>query len=261
MSHDDDCVHDDDIELKLHPFTVQRTGRKYPKIGFLMECLSESATKDLVDLLVRRGYFHNVVPGFKEDKKTADARLYSETDSSCQVVSTHDGVVMTKDRLQKRLLKELTAAGGRLSVEESASILAVDPVHIEYVSKSIMRVGENLITEPYLDRMAQTTNLMLIKNDGRVLVSELATSVWEMPSDLVLGALEKRIASGMIKAKIFTLSGAKVLVTPAFEKIEKYRIRGAFRAITMPTQVCALASIMIMYTVLVKNPHIIHTYF
>lgn len=207
--------------------------------------LSERATNDLVNLLVRRGYFHaNVDPELaKEDRTSEDAREYSETDANCQLVSTKGGSFMTRDRLKQRLVEQLSESGGRLSVDDVAAFLAVDSIHIEQVSKdnkNIIRVRDDLIIELYLDRMAETTNLQLVKSDGHVVVSELASSVWEMPIDLVLSTLEKRVASGFIKARLLNLSGAKVLVTPAFEEGEKVRIRGAFQAITMPTQVRAV---------------------
>lgn len=212
------------------------------------DCLSESAANDLVNLLLKRGYFHdNVVPEFaNEDRISKDVREYSETDADCQLVSTQDGVFMTKDRLKERLLEQLASFGGRMSVEDTATTLAVDTAHIERVSKmihNIIRVGDDLIIELYLDRMAETTNrLQLSKSDGHVVVTELASSVWEMPSDLVLSALETRIASGVIKGRLLTLSGAKVLVTPAFEERENCRIRGAFRSIALPTQVREVAT-------------------
>jgi len=202
-------------------------------------CLSESATKDLVNLLVKRGYFHgDAVPQLAhEDRKSDDVAEFSETDDACQLVTTRDGVYMTKEQLQVRLKGELAAVGGRMSVEHAATVMAVDPAHVEQVSDSMIRVNDELITEQYLDRMAEITNLELVKQDGQVLVSELATAVWNMPMELVVSALEKRIEGGVIAARMLSLSGMKVLVTPAFEEQQKCRIRGAFRAITLPTQV------------------------
>lgn len=206
------------------------------------DCLSESATKDLVKLLVKRGHFHqNVVPELAHhDKKKSDPCPYSDTDVSCQLVATlDDQLVMTKEQMQVKLMQELSAVGGRMSVEDAATALAVDPAHIEHISsdETIMRVGDHLITEQYFDAMAEATNLQLVKHDGHVVVSDLAANVWNLPMELTLSALEKRIESKMINAKLLTLSGMKVLVTPFYEERERCRIRGAFRAITLPTNV------------------------
>ena len=207
-----------------------------------LDCLSESATKDLVNLLLKRGYFHvdGVLQLADEARRSNAFPVYAETDVACQLVTTQDGNYMTKDTLRVHLLEEISAFGGRMSVENAAIALAVDPIIIEQVSESsvtVIRVGDDLIIDKYFDQMAEKTDLQLVKNDGSVLVSELASSTWDMPMDLTLSALKKRIDSGMIVARILMLSGAKVLATPAFEERERCRIRGAFRTITLPTQV------------------------
>jgi hypothetical protein len=234
-----------------------------------MECLSESATKDLVNLLVSRGYFHvNVTPELanEDNKSKNDISKHSEKDDACQIVSTQDGDVMTKDLLQERLMEMLSSAGGRLSIEDASTLLAVDSCHVKQISNNIdaiIQVGEDLIIELYMDRMAETTKLQLDKNSGRVFVSELATCVWEMPIDLVMNALQQRIASGKIQASLLTISSHKVLVTPAFEEREKCRIQGAFRAITLPTQVCTTFCYCQTFTTQTKIPYfdISHIFF
>lgn len=210
-------------------------------LSMSQDCLSESATKDLVNLLVTRGYFHRNVHGAAEianvDRTSKHVSKFSETNLDCQIVSTKDGYIITKEQLRVRLLEELTSVGGRLSVDAAATVLAVDPVYIPQVSTDCIRVGDDLIIEEYLDQRAEITNVELVKQDGHVVVSELATAVWNMPMDLVLNALESRTKCGMVQANIMSLSGISVLVTPAFEEREKRRIRGAFQAITLPTQV------------------------
>ena len=66
-----------------------------------------------------------------EDNKSNDTRKYSEKDETCQIVLTQDGVVMTKDLLQERLMQVLSSAGGRLSIDDASTLLAVDSYHIE----------------------------------------------------------------------------------------------------------------------------------
>ncbi len=169
-------------------------------------------------------------------------------------------VKMTLVSIQKRMMR------GRLSIEDASTLLAVDSCHVKQISNNIdaiIQVGEDLIIELYMDRMAETTKLQLDKNSGRVFVSELATCVWEMPIDLVMNALQQRIASGKIQASLLTISSHKVLVTPAFEEREKCRIQGAFRAITLPTQVCTTFCYCQTFTTQTKIPYfdISHIFF
>lgn len=204
--------------------------------------LSESATRGLVNLLLKRGYFHDaIVPELADkDRKNNDClQEYAETDVACQLVTAQDGNFMTRDQLQVRLIEEVGAFGGRIALKNAALALAVDSRPIEQVSDraiAIIRVKDDLIIEQYFDRMAETTNLQLAKQD-HVVVSELASTVWDMPIDLTFCALKKRIESGMIGARLVMLLGTNVLVTPVFEQRERNRIRGAFRALTLPTQV------------------------
>ena len=94
--------------------------------------LSESAAKDLLSLLLERGYFHqHVEPQLAdEDSRNDHRRVFSEMDPECQLVSTQDGCYMTRTRLQLRLQEELSAKG-RMSIENAAVALAVDRKHIE----------------------------------------------------------------------------------------------------------------------------------
>jgi hypothetical protein len=214
-------------------------------------CLSESATKDLLNLLVKRGYFHdNVEPELANvDKRRDDhTRSFSEMDAACQLVSTHDGMYLTKEQLKVRLRDELNAFGGRLSIQKVAIALHVDVTHVEHVvsettTTGIIRVGQDLVTEQHMDELAESTNLKLCFHQGHMLVSELARSLWDIPMELTLSALEVRVERGlMMDAKVATLLGAKVLVTSSFEEREHVRIRGVFRAITLPTQVDSVCS-------------------
>lgn len=206
--------------------------------------LSESATKKLVNLLIERGYFHqDIDPQLADpDQKLSDICAFSETDVACQLVTTKDDTVMTRDQLKTCLMDQLALVGGRMSVQDATVALGVDAQHIEYVSNELIRVGNDLITEDYLDTMGERTNLELTKQDGHVVISELASNVWNMPMELTLSALEERIASEIITARILGLLGMKVLVTPDFEEREKCRIRGAFQAITLPTHVSSFAA-------------------
>lgn len=205
------------------------------------DCLSESATKELVNLLLQRGYFHeNVKPELADIDRRSEPRAFSGLDPACQLVSTHDGMYLTKEQLKVRLREELNAFGGRLSILNVAIALAINVTHIANASETatdILRVGEDLITHQHMDDLAETTNLKLCLTNGHMLVSELASSVWDMPMEVTLTALEERIVLGLIDAKVVTRLGAKALVTPAFEEREYCRIRGVFRAITLPTQI------------------------
>ena len=93
-------------------------------------------------------------------------------------------------------------------------------------------MGDDLITQEHLDRLVENLHV-----EDSILVSELATTLWDMPIEATLQALEERVDRGLINAKLVSISGAKVLVTPRYEETQRCRIRGAFRAITLPTQV------------------------
>lgn len=205
--------------------------------------LSESATKELVGILIQRGYFQNgVEPQLANADRRDDPPVYSELDCQCQLVSTQAGTCssyMRRDQLKRRLSEALFVFGGRLSISHAAIALAVNQAHIQHISEttpSVIRVGDDLITEQHMDQLALETGMLLRERKGFALVSEVATTVWRMPVDTTSNALNAR-RLGLFSAKTMTLHGSKALVTPTWEEQQLFRVRGVFRGITLPTQV------------------------
>ncbi|EFJ17682.1 hypothetical protein SELMODRAFT_113645 [Selaginella moellendorffii] len=141
---------------------------------------------------------------------------------------------ITQDRLRQEMEAEINRLG-RVSLVDLASLVGVDLFHCErqadqIVSSSpeLMLVQGEVVSTKYWDNLAEEVNETL-QEASQVSLGELARR-YGVGAELLTGMLSSRIGT-IIHAK---LEGGQ-LYTPAYVARVKATVRGALRAITVPT--------------------------
>ncbi|KAL2650835.1 hypothetical protein R1flu_018963 [Riccia fluitans] len=148
---------------------------------------------------------------------------------------------VTKERLKAEVETEINRLG-RASLVDIASAVGVELVHCERVAEKIVAekpdltfVQGEIVADSYWDTVAKEVNEAL-QESGQVVVGELAKR-FNVGSELLTRVLESRIGK-LIQGKL----EAGQLYTPAHVSIIRAVVRGAVRALTVPTALSAVWS-------------------
>lgn len=232
--------------------------------------LSPSAIEELVHLLISKGYFHdneehsrsvNVLEEDEDDSFQAFTKqkhqkqqqtLYNVNDASCQLVISRDGSsYMTRSYVSKRLRQELLSNNGRLSLEQAATLLNVDLIHVQRAAllkpngddddSHIQQVGNDLIHTSHLDQLIQTA-IDRLQTKGQLSLSDLVNQVFHLPMDLTLRVVSERMIECEAAHAILvtTLSGAKLLVSQAYWDERREHIHSTLLNAAQPTPLNAV---------------------
>eukprot|EP00731_Ephydatia_muelleri_P035885 Em0174g4a len=162
------------------------------------------------------------------------------------VIYTLDGKEYITDKhLEKEILDELVAHGGRINVVDLQQILNVDLNYIEAkisellkFDKSLLLVQGFLMSRMYLEKMCEEINDTL-QEAGQLTVSDL-TKEFGLPTAFLLEHIEESLGTRIIGRLDKTDSG--VLYTESYVARYQARIRGQFSAITRPTSLGPIIS-------------------
>ncbi|KAL2611982.1 hypothetical protein R1flu_021553 [Riccia fluitans] len=148
---------------------------------------------------------------------------------------------ITKERLKAEVETEINRIG-RASLVDIASAVGVELVHCERVAEQIVAekpdltfVQGEIVADSYWDTVAEEVNEAL-QESGQVVVGELAKR-FNVGSELLTRVLESRIGK-LIQGKL----EAGQLYTPAHVSRIRAVVRGAVRALTVPTALSAVWS-------------------
>ncbi|KAL3684082.1 hypothetical protein R1sor_002104 [Riccia sorocarpa] len=148
---------------------------------------------------------------------------------------------ITKERLKAEVEAEINRLG-RASLVDIAASVGVELVHCERVAEQIVAekpdltfIQGEIVADSYWDTVAEEVNESL-QESGQVAVGELAKR-FNVGSELITRVLESRIGI-LIQGK---LEGGQ-LYTPAHVSRIRAVVRGAVRALTVPTPLSAVWS-------------------
>lgn len=155
------------------------------------------------------------------------------------VIYTLDGKEYITDKhLEKEILDELAAHGGRINIVDLQQILNVDLGYIEAKisellkqDKTLLLVQGFLMNRTYLEKMCDEINDTL-QEAGQLTVSDL-TKEFGLPTGFLLEHIEASLGIRIMGRLDKTDSG--VLYTESYVARYQARIRGQFSAITRPT--------------------------
>lgn len=155
--------------------------------------------------------------------------------------TTNGKEYITPKQLRHEVADEILAHGGRVNVTELPTMLNVDLPHIERALEGLLqegrdglrRVGGDLITDYYLDSLAEEVNALL-QGCGKLTLAELAVA-HTLSTDFVRGVVEGRLGA-IIDAK---MSGS-TLFTAAYVCRHTARVRGVLSAVTRPASLPGL---------------------
>ncbi|KAL5716892.1 hypothetical protein ACHQM5_009999 [Ranunculus cassubicifolius] len=141
---------------------------------------------------------------------------------------------ITPDQLRLEMETEIKKSG-RISLIDLADVIGVDLYHIEIQSKQILANDDGLmfnqgeiIAQSYWDGVAQDINERL-QECSQIALAELAAQL-NIGSELISSILETRLGT-IVKGR---LEGGQ-LYTPAYVARVSAMVRGATRAVTVPT--------------------------
>ncbi|CAN0287053.1 unnamed protein product [Lampetra fluviatilis] len=157
------------------------------------------------------------------------------------LIHSRDGKdILTLDQLEREIIDEVHAHGGRANLPDLQQLLNVDVCHIEAKAVDMCRSDKELtlilgqiLHSSYLDRIGEDVNDRL-QEAGFVNVSELC-KVYDLPTDFLTEVLRERLGS-LVSGRGDALD-LGVVYTDAFVSRHRARIRGLFTAITRPTSV------------------------
>nr|XP_032834329.1 E3 UFM1-protein ligase 1 isoform X2 [Petromyzon marinus] len=157
------------------------------------------------------------------------------------LIHSRDGKdILTLDQLEREIIDEVHAHGGRANLSDLQQLLNVDVCHVEARAVDMCRSDKELtlilgqiLHSSYLDRMGEDVNDRL-REAGFVNVSELC-KVYDLPTDFLTEVLRERLGS-LVSGRGDALD-LGVIYTDAFVSRHRARIRGLFTAITRPTSV------------------------
>ncbi|XP_004294624.1 PREDICTED: E3 UFM1-protein ligase 1 homolog [Fragaria vesca subsp. vesca] len=148
---------------------------------------------------------------------------------------------ITPDQLRHEILVEVKRLG-RISLIDLADTIGVDLYHVEKQSQHVvsddpglMLIQGEIIAQSYWDSVAEEINERL-QECSQVALAELAVQL-HVSSEMVTSVLEPRIGT-IVKGR---LEGGQ-LYTPAYVTRVTAMVRGAARAITVPTNLSVLWS-------------------
>ncbi|KAL6195675.1 hypothetical protein ACLB2K_031293 [Fragaria x ananassa] len=148
---------------------------------------------------------------------------------------------ITPDQLRHEILVEVKRLG-RISLIDLADTIGVDLYHVEKQSQHVvlddpglMLIQGEIISQSYWDSVAEEINERL-QECSQVALAELAAQL-HVSSEMVTSVLEPRIGT-TVKGR---LEGGQ-LYTPAYVTRVTAMVRGAARAITVPTNLSVLWS-------------------
>ena len=210
--------------------------------------IGENGAKELVALLVHRGYFHdNQEPVVEHDPQDSEdfmmaiqkeaGNIFSMDDADCMLVATRDGNFMTRASLRQKLLDSISRNGGRVSRQNLAAESAVT---VEQVQRTLVgceelrEVGGDVLSPQFFDEVVPRLYLWLETNGGLMSLSELSHRL-----DVTFNSLEDAFKSRLdrINARMTTINGATVVINQTYETRQKFRIQGVFCALSEPTMV------------------------
>ncbi|XP_050371357.1 E3 UFM1-protein ligase 1 homolog isoform X2 [Argentina anserina] len=150
---------------------------------------------------------------------------------------------ITPDQLRHEILEEVKRLG-RITLIDLADTIGVDLYHVEKHAQHVvsndpglMLVQGEIISQSYWDSVAEEINERL-QESSQVALAELAAQL-HVSSEMVSSVLEPRIGT-LVKGR---LEGGQ-LYTPAYVARVTAMVRGAARAITVPTNLSVLWSIL-----------------
>uniref|UniRef100_A0A7N0RA85 E3 UFM1-protein ligase 1 homolog n=1 Tax=Kalanchoe fedtschenkoi TaxID=63787 RepID=A0A7N0RA85_KALFE len=148
---------------------------------------------------------------------------------------------ITPDKLRSELVEEIKKRG-RISVIDLADMVGVDLYHVEKQAEVIvsedpglMMVHGEIISQSYWDTVAEEINDRL-QECSQIALAELAGQL-QVGSELMAAVLEPRLGS-MVKGR---LEGGQ-LYTPGYVARVGAMVRGAARALTVPTNLSSVWS-------------------
>ncbi|XP_078736085.1 E3 UFM1-protein ligase 1 [Lampetra fluviatilis] len=152
------------------------------------------------------------------------------------LIHSRDGKdILTLDQLEREIIDEVHAHGGRANLPDLQQLLNVDVCHIEAKAVDMCRSDKELtlilgqiLHSSYLDRIGEDVNDRL-QEAGFVNVSELC-KVYDLPTDFLTEVLRERLGS-LVSGRGDALD-LGVVYTDAFVSRHRARIRGLFTAIT-----------------------------
>ena len=156
---------------------------------------------------------------------------------------------LTPKQLALEIGDELMAAGGRVSFEVLAPLLAVDISWVERVGKALavedeetdVLNGRELITTWYFDNLVDDIN-ELVAEGGQLSVIDLA-SHFELPVHFVTRALAERFDSKTgVSAQLKGSMVSGVIYTKWWLNRRRARLRGLMNGVARPTKIDTLAS-------------------
>jgi len=169
------------------------------------------------------------------------------------VYYTTDGrEYITPKQLQREIYDEILVNAGRLDIGELQAVLNVSDSVIEANTRelvanerSLFIIGNEVLTDYYLDRIAEEINESL-QESGQLLLSSLAGR-FALPMDVVINLIRDRLISddSSNRSKYKKVIAGKLqpplLYTDAFVSRHTAIIRGLLSAITSPTTIHQMA--------------------
>lgn len=210
--------------------------------------IPSSAVGDLVSLLIERGHFSDGVKPllqhaadgseeFMKKIQNEGSTTYALNDKDCGLVCSSAGQLVTRPRLCEVVLELVNEFGGRATLHDVAEGLQIGTHPLENaisISNEIQLVSTDLISSQYFDDLVPEIIRQLRVKGGQVSLSGLSQS-FGVPMDVMIQETNRRLVQ--IGARMITLGGSKVLVSPAYVTNQKAQIRGHFRALCEPTSV------------------------
>ena len=162
------------------------------------------------------------------------------------IIYTSDGKeYITPKHLQREISDEVYMSGGRIGIPELSAILTIDFSQIEAQANHLLKSDSTLfmvlgqiISADYLDRVAEEINDRL-QLEGTISIAVL-TKEYNLPADFLFEQITSRL--GSIIEGFQDESDPKVIITPTYLSRNRAKIRGALKAITIPTAVSAIVS-------------------
>lgn len=161
------------------------------------------------------------------------------------LINTEAREFLTHPRLETEIKEELAVQGGRVSAMQLQEAIKVDISHIETKIRHIAESDDGvtllpphdneLMTSSYLSDVASDINSYLAQH-GSVEISTLATR-FNVPVDFLRSVLKERVGSTKEATIKGTITSSGRILTEAYTRRLRARVRGAFRATTRPLSV------------------------
>lgn len=160
------------------------------------------------------------------------------------VLYTCDGKeYLTPKELEKQILEEVDANGGRVNIVEIQQSINVDLTHIESKINDILKDNSlqlilgQLMNDTYLESLADEINDKL-KEKGQVFLPEISKS-YNLPGDFLRKSVLTKFMGNRILGE-FRKNDQDNIFTENFLKREKFKLRGALNGLTKPVQLSSI---------------------